>query len=355
MKSTILRSLSLALVMSISFAGCGYSSKDILNMNAYKKTGKANAINYIEEKYGFTPSVNDVANVFPSDNTVPNLTPAATGTVHVSMEYEGKEFTVEISGEEETVDGADDYEKEEILEGIKSYIKNEYPSVEDVSIPLYENNYFFKEKFTGDNYKDFFEKDNYYSKIIVKTCNHDVSDFPLDDFLSKFDCNSIALIDYKNNAKMPNPDSHTISSDTGYTLHSVMPYINQYLWYNESMNDSADSYIANVNSTDCNGLIACTLSDEPIYVEQTDSTAWNADSSKTLIGSYFIESNETDFYVYVPHNISGDELPLAINSGDYDISTDENEDYTYFWAYLVKNSSDEYKRSFQIDITTSNE
>ncbi|MBR5650298.1 hypothetical protein [Pseudobutyrivibrio sp.] len=42
-----------------------------------------------------------MSNVLPSDNTVPNLTPAATGMVHVSMEYEGKEFTVEITGKKE--------------------------------------------------------------------------------------------------------------------------------------------------------------------------------------------------------------------------------------------------------------
>ena len=30
-------------------------------------------------------------------------------------------------------------------------------------------------------------------------------------------------------------------------------------------------------------------------------------------------------------------------------------DYIYFWAYMVKSSSEEYNRSFQIDITTSNE
>lgn len=355
MKNTFFKCLSLTLLMSISFAGCGYSLDDVSDMKAYKKTGKANAINYIEEKYGFTPSVNDVANVFPSDNTVPNLTPAATGMVHVSMEYEGKEFTVEITGEEESADGADDYQKEEIIDGIESYIKSEYSSVEDVSLPFYETNYYFKEKFTGDNYSDYFVKDDYSAKVIIKTCNQNVSDFPLDDFLSKFDCNSVSIVDYKNNSEMPDPDSHTIATDTGYKLQSIMPYINQYLWYSESMADGAEPYIANVNSTECNGLIACSTSDEPISIEQADSSAGNADGSKTLIGSYLIESNENDFYVYVkrPNDIDGS--AIAINSGDYNITTEENGDYIYFWAYMVQKSSEEYNRSFTIDITAANE
>lgn len=355
MKGRFLKTISLALIMSFSFAGCGYSLDDVSQMKAYKKTGKANAINYIEEKYGFTPSVNDVANVFPSDNTVPNLTPAATGTVHVSMEYEGKEFTVEISGEEETVDGADDYEKTEILDGLKSYIKSECPSVEDVSLPFYETNYYFKAKFTGDNYSDYFDKENYAAKVIIKTCNQNLTDFPLDDLVSKLDCNSIAIIDYKSNAKMPDPDSHTIASDTGYNLKSILPYINQYLWYSESMADGAEPYIATVNSAECNGVIACGLTEEPISIEQTDSTAWNADSSKTLLGSYYIESNDDNFYVYFNRPNDIDASTIAINSGDYNITTEETGDYIYFWAYMVKSSSEEYNRSFQIDITTSNE
>ena len=72
-------------------------------------------------------------------------------------------------------------------------------------------------------------------------------------------------------------------------------------------------------------------------------------------GEDYSYSNEDNFYVYFNRPNDIDASTIAINSGDYNITTEETGDYIYFWAYMVKSSSEEYNRSFQIDITTSNE
>jgi len=95
-------------------SGCGYTIEEKKEMRMFEKTGKNNAIEYIESKYGFTPKILEVKCKKKGSAAVPNLFPEATGDVYVEMSYNGKKFWTFINGEEHTTYGYDNYQAEDI-------------------------------------------------------------------------------------------------------------------------------------------------------------------------------------------------------------------------------------------------
>lgn len=114
--------LFLGVILSITFTGCGYSEEEKAQMQEYENQASKNAVQYISEKYGFQANVLD-ADVETADVIgVPDFSPDATGDVLVSMEYDGYEFMVMISGEKSTTEGSDNYQGEQIRKAIAEEI-----------------------------------------------------------------------------------------------------------------------------------------------------------------------------------------------------------------------------------------
>ena len=145
----------LTILLSITFVGCGYTAEELVHMHELKENGAINAIKYIENKYGFKPTVVEKKNMYNDGGSVPDFTPTPNGMVHVIMEYQGREFDVKISGEVGSFDGADNYQKKEILLSLNDYIVEQYPMVKEAEFYDYEQDYYyFSELLTEDNIKD---------------------------------------------------------------------------------------------------------------------------------------------------------------------------------------------------------
>lgn len=104
---------------ALSLTGCGFIQK-----NKLEKTGTANAIKYIESKYGFTPKVISAEAQIVDRGPIPTLKIDYNGGVKVELKYDGKDFEVYIEGDEETTDGVDNYQQEEILDSLLNKIQS---------------------------------------------------------------------------------------------------------------------------------------------------------------------------------------------------------------------------------------
>ncbi|GEM_PF-4884187 len=352
--------------MSLILAGCGLSPVSRAKAKKYEIQGRENAVNYIKEKYGFIPSVTDTKAQYPEGGPVPYI-PDPNGLVVVSMKYEDKEFAVEISGEEKTTEGADSYQKPEILSSIKQDIKKMYPDVVDVSLPFIEHNgVYFEELYTGENISDFIEQ----SDFVLKLCDTDVYTIDYQPLFDRFDCDSICIINYNNTEKMP-VDTHYVISSSGYDLDNIMPYINQYLYVTPY---SDEPYFEQVYTYEYDGFRYCTLEDvaitvSPLTKKEKEKLEGVYDISMKkgydirMVAGYHVKADIDELIVAVPLSYEQDGTimeikPLAtysydsdesniINDSDYlctQIGHDSGNDYIddLFGVFLLNKENDEF-------------
>lgn len=341
--------MCLALIIGSSslFAGCGYTKEERQRIASYRKVGKANAINYIEQKYGFTPKVKSVDNIYDGDTSVPTLTPMPSYKVSVGMEYDGREFTVEIPGDEESIYGEDDYQRDEIIDYLKEYILDACPQAEDVVLPLRERDTdLFGPYFTGDNFDDYINASDYRSKIILKLCNTDINEFSLDDFISKVQFQELFVINYKDKDKMPTPEHST--SVSLYQFKDISPYINQVVEFYKTKdsinNDSCDIY-----HVDYDNLLITTEQDEEVTMEKLE-TEDSAEYGKCL-GAYHLQTNAKDVNVYIPKSLFKDNEEITVIVGE---SSDEliyeNDEYYCFDNISILEDSEDFVSTFEFRI-----
>lgn len=340
--------LALLVMSSIVFIGCGYTKEEQELMDKYEEIGESNAIKYVENKYGFTPKVIETKNTYNEPGIVPDFSPMANGTVLVTMEYGDKEFEVEITGEEESLDGADNYQKEEILAYLNDYVVEHYPMVEEAEFyELEQDDYYFSELLTGDNFKDYVE--DYY--VAIKLCDKDVSEFPVAEFGAESNCSEISVINYRDKEKMPLMFNSGIwTSSGGPDMDSILPYISQYEWYDPS---DGETIVQDVYTKYDEDIVVCTLVDEPVYVTEVDQDVSNKDllSNQTFIAAYKIQSNVEDVWVYIPHNMVDEDETIAVYCGKYEELTYESLDYTYIDNMVIENDKwDDFTTSFIANI-----
>ena len=108
---------------------CGYTKEEKEQMKLIEKNGKKNALNYIEEKYDIDAKVEKVVVVKQETDPIPDFTPPPTGDAYVTLSYKDKEFHVLIDGLEETTKGKDDYQYDDIKEGIIEEFNNKIPYI----------------------------------------------------------------------------------------------------------------------------------------------------------------------------------------------------------------------------------
>lgn len=180
--SKLFKNILLGTVTVILFivAGCGYTKEEKALMANYEKVAKENAVNYIEEKYGFTPEVKGTTVLKVDSGPVPDFTPNPTGMIKVHMSYNGYMFDVKISGEESTTEGVDDYQREEIAQAFTERLSDEM-DIDIVSIDVrYTDDNLLEGVFTDVDSLLEELKDRNLISIVVKTMD-DISEENVQD------------------------------------------------------------------------------------------------------------------------------------------------------------------------------
>ena len=89
-------------------------------MENVEELGSQNAINYIKDKYGISAEIENIE--ICKDREEGNSFPPPNGYVLLSMRYRDKSFTVQINGENETLEGIDDFQYELITADAKNIL-----------------------------------------------------------------------------------------------------------------------------------------------------------------------------------------------------------------------------------------
>ncbi len=110
------------LLLSLFLTACGYSAEERRAMEQYEEQGKINALQYIREKYGFEADVVDVT-CEKGGGSAMDFTPPPTGDVLVTLEKDGKTFSVFIAGNVLTSEGMDNYQLKEIQSALQEKLE----------------------------------------------------------------------------------------------------------------------------------------------------------------------------------------------------------------------------------------
>ena len=142
---------------------CFYSNEEKELVKKYEEQAKINAVKYVKSKYGYDAKVISAkaAKNTNSISPIPNYTP--TGYVYVKLKVNKKEFYVYITGEQESIDGKDNYQQDEIEKDLLELLKTNIGispynySVEYPNSTIYnntENSNLIKEYYNKNNLSD---------------------------------------------------------------------------------------------------------------------------------------------------------------------------------------------------------
>lgn len=184
-----------------ALTSCGDSEEQKELNRQYIETAKANAMNYIQDKYGFEPEITDA--VQEREYGMFSSTPLST--VYVRMNCNNRNFGVYISGASKNTDGYDNYQQEDLYEYVKSFIpepvdielrggavSTSYDDFEKECVNMYQT------YFDGTNIAEMFGEKSCY--IYARYIGEDFSDISADTFPEDFFANeriNVTLLSYR--------------------------------------------------------------------------------------------------------------------------------------------------------------
>ncbi|MBR4966349.1 MAG: hypothetical protein IKY53_07630 [Lachnospiraceae bacterium] len=160
----------------VFLGGCGGLSQ------TEKNQGRENAIQYIENKYGFKPTVKSVKEQTYNGSPILGGSASGTGYFYVKMEHEKKSFYVFISGLSVNTDGIDNYQVEVIEDAIRQEVLAMLPNVINIDYCIGnkkvtpDDAYYgmISLKYDGSNLSEVLE-DAQLKRIIVSLADSDLS------------------------------------------------------------------------------------------------------------------------------------------------------------------------------------
>ncbi len=309
------------IIFTLTF--CGHTKEEKDSIKEYKEQGEKNAINYIEQKYGFTPTINKINAETEDPYMVPDFFPKPTGRVEISASYNNKTFKMEIQGDRITDEGRDDYQYDEIVSDILEIVKKDTKiEPHNYSIKLGYNNY-------ENLIYDYYSKDNLYellsnnnSVIILEYINsNNLIDNKFENITENFKKVSLfGIINYK---------SKTTYAKRSENIDIITSNIDNYLDDNMLYIDNAFTIeldtpkYKNMRTYEFDDLYFYDSNDyKEIKISKTnieDVKEWighGTSNPKQISDAYLIKTDARVFYVYFPINktkfINKEELKLGI-------------------------------------------
>ena len=239
-------------LVSLFLTGCGYTAEEKVEMKRYEKQGKQNAMEYIEEKYGIRAKVQGVSCEKVNTAPIPDLWPAPTGKVRVNMKAGDKEFCVLISGEEETTEGYDDYQRDEITEALQREMAEQTGLEAEelfVSYGYYRStdladkrNCMVHTRFDGDNLRQIMEESDF--SVIYSYIDEDLSKIPAEKIMQEIGQGEFLLVSYRSGDDYENSDNHDYNMGgypLAYDIEHNGVFIREYYFFS----GREDEYVVN--------------------------------------------------------------------------------------------------------------
>lgn len=308
-------------LMPVLLCACGYSTEEKKHVKEIARLGEENAVSYIKEKYGFTPEVIDVE--ICREREEGSSFPPATGYVSVAMSYQDEKFNVYITGEEQTLKGADDFEYGVITQDAKEYFEAllgykiydiylQYRENELSGIPYLEEqeDNLLNERYEAHSFEDFLQQHPMNIRI-DDTLNQDLTSLEnmnpeAAGLLEKYarDCGLKAvLISYRSSEDYRNGYTHTYGKNglLDFEIWKDGLYIQSYAAFDEEGADAGRFELQEYDSmifcckdmADGNDLM---LSENQHEWQETDE-----DRGNLLSKVYSVDADDSgEITVYIP-------------------------------------------------------
>lgn len=305
MRKTILSLMILSTIVLIS--GCGYSNEEKKYMKELEKKASENAINYIQEKYGFSASIISTKVEKVDTDSVPDFSPDPTGNIFVYLSYNDKKFEVYISGKEETVDGMDNYQYDEILNDTIKYVNEKTNLVPYKSLIYY--GYYYDDRNHNGLIKEFYTKsnleqiiDNNHFKILVEYINSSNLEYlKSNEVFNSLKKTKIILVNF--NSK----EDYDIADTRGYNLTGTYhddDFIQNALYIESAYAiDYGETYYYDLDVKDFNGLYF--YENEKELYNPVEISNSNISNVSNWIGKGVFENVKQVSNAYLLNNIDG--------------------------------------------------
>ena len=291
-KVCVLVILSLLLI-----TGCGISEEEKLKRERYFIQAKENAVNYIENKYGFTPHVGtaectfDNSDMFSSD---------CKEEVLVNASYNDKWFEILINGAESTIEGIDNYQYDEITKDVLNLFEENFGFKHYkyiIEIGIDENNMINK-YYTKDNLIKFIEE-TYFSILLEYVDEEKFDTITNSQILNHF--KRIKLINYYSKEACSKATSHWLS-DKEYEIKENSLYIKSAIYKDYDDFEYYDKF----NIKKYNDMYFLVDDNTTLNIKKSSLNSiknWDgkgAYKAKLVSNAYSIDSNSESIYIYIP-------------------------------------------------------
>ncbi|MBD5136783.1 MAG: hypothetical protein HDT39_12600 [Lachnospiraceae bacterium] len=308
--------LLILMIFILFSSGCDSRKQREINKSNIKGA-KANAANYIKEKYGFEATVKTAI----LERRGMWLGSEPLTTVLLEMEYCGKIFNVYIDGSYDNTDGMDNYQTDEIKSALKELADDTVSGVRDVWIDSGDNASASKGDihiFARNMFSDYYDGTNLFEMIsehnteivfeYVQTDVYKNDDWSAWDGLVENNVDmSVKFISYRSQEALENG---IIRVEERYAV-----YIDNYCsLYNEGPNIYKDSptYVVETNNYvlhETNGFYYYVVGNENENVKITeiepyDLSLWDSDRVKKVVSPAFLVKADKECEIYIFYPIS---------------------------------------------------
>lgn len=287
----------------LMMGGC-LSNEQKEELKKIEVQAEINAKNYINEKYGFDVEVVNVEGVVNYDGINPNGD--ITGYANITLKYDGKEFIVYISGEEETSKGTDNYQSDSIYVDMIEEVKSAANiNADDIVVEILyggksSENIMVNTYYNGENLD--VVKQEIESKIDYKifTLNADLKNYDAEIIKTNLvEFSEILMINCEDTENFENVKKANITKFS-MDVDEYVIYIDDYL----NIDRRTIEYM-NIEKVSYDGFTICMKNGT--YCEVTASECnpqdWIgrgfAKEPKQVFGAYSIGSDAEKIYIYV--------------------------------------------------------
>lgn len=326
---------ALLLCCSLLLSGCESEEEKAINEKNLRQA-EENAVEYIEKKYGFTPTVTE---------SILEQSPGLFGGTYltsamVRLTYDDKEFSVYIDGETKNTDGADNYQEDDIISAVTDRISSVTPQLRSLrlrggeGLGVYPNFYGYDRDYFNNLYSAYFDGNNFDEVFSDTLCSITVDYIDADftelnekdfDFLTFGSQFGMDMLSYRTEADYENkPDYGEISDFASIKKHAIL--IEESLSFGKNGREHGEYTLGQ-----CDNFYYYISDNEPETVSFSEVTMpdisnWSGNGvidGEFVTPAYKIDNSANErLYIYYPLS----ELPEKARIATY-VKTDEGEKF----------------------------
>lgn len=350
-------------LLPLFLVGCGYSRQEMNIMNQYCSKAEENARKYINGKYGIDATIVSSSCEKEAENVM-DFSPVPTGMVYVTMQYDGKEFVAYVSGAQDSNEGLDNYQSQEIYEAVRQQIRKITQEEEEDCFLYYGNWELLKDdresmlstRFDGDNLVEVLSEDTAY--VIVNYVDVDVDTLDVSSILKETGIQICVFADYSNKEfydKVERPQYNIKGSPIEAGIEDYMLFVDGYRKTTIDANGNVTDEYLDYQKYKVDDLIVVLETPEADFSFQKssmdDTDNWKGHgfhNAERITDAYELQTNADRIHVFCPLDKLGEQTDAEFavqykRNGQTNYSscfTEVTNDKKYLWGTIY---SDEYE------------